>query len=481
MMDDFSKIPQIPLVIDTSNGERLSIPTLNLIFDQAELQDIRFRNMQNKRFVCYNCRQVIILSCISDGQSRNGHYYFFKHPNGIECNWKTNSKSKAEIYAGVKEGDRHFNLKYLVADVIKKLPEWKLLDVDSRFIFSPDGLDRTKPDVLASYNGMEIAFEIQLRGENPKNIQKRNKIHQERGSYVVWITADYKKKSDLEAETLKQVDKDIVYFNFGNRLVFDAEMEALSLASKEFTLKVCYLFPGVVGKDINEEWRVAEVPFSQLSFNEGKVYYFDYYYHLNLCREKLKLNGVHLCKKWISESQGFPAFESFLLQSKRLWPTFDKNEDLSLLHKIHKENFIDRQVELKRKVVEFLRSTEWRDNWNHWPWVGIANRVKHYPFGIDPDNNISVIEKLLLIHGVRLSESLCVERKSHIQSCHYFFDYEKFIPFNHLCLRAIKDSVYFQEIVKSPTMKDRLKKDFSAVDEDHSLDQFYDWFFTVQE
>lgn len=128
------------IVIDTERNEPIWFESLSWIYEQHELQEIRQANIKHHRFVCQNCRQLVYLHVKRDDESRHGHQYYFSHPEGIDCDWKSDSQSRAEIYAGVGEGDKHWQMKELLAKTLINLPNWEVIDVDTQFVFSPDKL-----------------------------------------------------------------------------------------------------------------------------------------------------------------------------------------------------------------------------------------------------------------------------------------------------------------------------------------------------
>jgi hypothetical protein len=145
---------------------------------------------------------------------------------------------------------------------------------------------------------------------------------------------------------------------------------------------------------------------------------------------------------------------------------------------MYDQEFSKRQLQLKNSIIKYFRSPAWRDKGNEIWWKEMAATVKEYNFGVNTNCDIRVIEKLLLILGIPLSEYLCVEHKSHIQACHYFFDKKSFIPYMHLCRIIISESVYENEIMKHTSIKSRFEQVPSAVDALTDLDSFVKWFIS---
>jgi len=53
-------------------------------------------------------------------------------------------------------------------------------------------------------------------------------------------------------------------------------------------------------------------------------------------------------------------------------------------------------------------------------WNDTAQAVSRHNFGIKSESDLRIIEKLILILGIPLSEHLDVDHKSHVRACHYF-------------------------------------------------------------
>ncbi len=245
---------QIPIVIDTERNEPIWVASLSWIYEQHELQEIRQANIKHHRFVCQNCKQLVYLHAKRDDDSRHGHQYYFSHPEGIDCDWKSDSKSRAEIYAGVSEGDKHWQMKELLAKTLINLPNWEVVDVDTQFVFSLDKLKRAKPDLHARYFGTDVAFEIQLRSESPKVILDRQHFYQEKEWPLIWLSAENEDQIldffDKERIAVKQVQKDIAFCNRGNWFIFNKFLASQSLEKKQLTILTKVWEPSLAGKKI---------------------------------------------------------------------------------------------------------------------------------------------------------------------------------------------------------------------------------------
>ena len=95
--------------------------------------------------------------------------------------------------------------------------------------------------------------------------------------------------------------------------------------------------------------------------------------------------------------------------------------------------------------------------------------------------DLRVVEKILLILGVKLSEFLCPERGSHFQSLHYFFDYSSFFPYRDVAIKAVKLSIYRKEILNHSSILKRLAAASSVMEQSDDIDKFLEWFTSSPE
>lgn len=483
-MDNWSsttKIPQIPIVIDSKTNEYVSIIGMNYLYAQDELAYVRLNNLREKRFRCYRCNHVVILSCRSDPDSLHGHYYFFRHTPDVQCEWRYDSPSKAEIYQGVQEGFRHYELKQLIANTLNQLNGWMVISIDKKFVYSPKTNERTKPDLLTNFGGKEIAIEIQLRGESPLRILKRHEIHKEREAYILWITSNSRGHTRVDEDDsidFRQVHKDIAYSNRGNRYIFTKELAAESVKRGQFILTAVYEYPEINDKTIKTSWQSINVPVDDLTFDSGSIYFIDSIKAADTLRARLRSEGLLSAKKLLITKRP-DSFENFQMLVKPVWPTFDKDEDILRLKSMYDEDFNERQLKLKKSIIRYFQSESWRARMDEKWWNDTAHAVSCHNFGIRSESDLRIIEKLILILGIPLSEHLCVDHKSHVRACHYFFDSKSFIPYRHLCKAAMMESVYGTEILLHPTIKSRIEKELPTVVKSDDLDRFFEWFISA--
>jgi len=482
---DITMRRQIPIVLDVESDEPVWVDVLSYIYEQHELQVIRMANVKHHRFVCYHCRQLVYLHAMRNDESRHGHDYYFAHPKGVICDWKSDAKSLAEINAFVSEGKRHWNMKMLLEYTLSQLPGWEVVDVDNKFIFSNDKLSRAKPDLHARYNGKNIAFEIQLRSESPKIILTRQAFYKDKGWPLVWLSADYEEEQiDIFNESgvferipVKQVHKDIAFCNRGNRLVFSRELAETSIKSKKLILS-CHTWEPHIEREceIGYGWVEQKITFDQLTHYDGQTYYKDFYAADRLLKHRLQKRGKQAILAELPEFKA-SSWTDFLVKAKSHWQTLDMTADHDWLMDIYKSDLNRRLLELKSKVVRAVQYYASDTKHSLKPWESITAKASHLNFGFNQNMDIRVVQSLLLILGYEVSNELRREKKSHIRSVHNFYDYETWRAHQHLCNFVIERSLLRKDLEQAVSIQSR-QNDNSKKAEiiDRTLDQFIDWF-----
>ncbi|WP_190273472.1 DUF6035 family protein [Shewanella baltica] len=474
---------QIPIVIDTERNEPIWVESLSWIYEQHELQEIRQANIKHHRFVCQNCKQLVYLHAKRDDDSRHGHQYYFSHPEGIYCDWKSDSKSRAEIYAGVSEGNKHWQMKELLAKTLMNLPNWEVIDVDTQFVFSLDKLKRAKPDLHARYFGKDVAFEIQLRSESPKVILDRQHFYQEKEWPLIWLSAENEDQIldffDKERIAVKQVQKDIAFCNRGNWFIFNAILASESLENKQLTILTKVWEPRLAGKKIYYDWCQYSVTYDQLTHHDGETFYRDFYALDRALKADLVEQGKLRVLANIDhfKNQEYRDWSQFLVAAKICWPTLDMSSDADWLHSVFKEDYSRRVLQVKSTVLTIIRyySSDMPSSYKR--WEQFALKLSHLYFGFHKNMSLSVLEKIMLILGYDLSTKLGRRQKSYARAVHNFFDYEAFKPYQALCLRAIELSEHKEELLHTPNVLTRLNDPMKkSIEINSSLDDFLEWF-----
>lgn len=476
---------QIPLTIDRDTSNLISSDSINSLFEQSEIQVVR-NNSREGKYACYSCKEDVHLQARKNENSRHDHTYFFRHPpgTGLTCEWKTGGLGKGAIYNGVKEGRLHKEMKALIRDTLIELDDWKIIDIDKRFVFSEDRLLKGKPDIHAQYKGEDVVFEIQLRSEKLETIKKRKSFYKDKGWKLIWVSAEgsdiVSKRFSEDCLKIRQVHKDIAFLDRGNWFIFNKELSSLSTEQGKLTFLAKIWTPKISNNKIEYFWEEENIDIDNLTFEDGDTYFKDFYAIDYKLKTDLRDAGTSKAIAALKHTKS-NSFDDFLKEIKNVWPTFDYNIDSIKLKDKFLEHYNERIITLKKQILKFFRSEKWRNVNDESRWIEISRKVKHLSFGIHEDNSLHVFEKLLLISGYSLSPYLNPQRKSHIQSCHYFMDsekHQKFIPFQSLCELAIEKSPYRDSINFDKSIIKRDSSRQSITQEKTDIDVIFNWFIS---
>lgn len=483
-MECLSSAPQrqIPLVIDADDPELGAIPSHHIVqsFEMHELSAIRVA--VRERYLCFCCKSLVNLCANPSTTEENRDYHFRHYPGrGLNCPWRSESSSKEEIYAGIQEGEKHKELKHLLANTLNELPDWviDLNKVDKRFLLGVDHRDKAKPDVYAIKDEHEYAFEIQLRSESPTTIKRRKDFYQRTERRLVWLSAY---NMDIVSEgfentckDMKQVQLDIAFANNGNWFVFDEEMAEISLTEQALIVRVNYYHVEVHGRCLVYQWKTEDVPLSKLTFKNGEVYFYDFKGEKERLSADLKREGKESVIVNIERAK-IKNYGEFYNYVKGRWPSVDPDDDKDWLHSYFKEDRAKREDTLREIIISMFRKRKRIHSY----WKYLCERTKEQDFGISNDVEPLVVEKLFLILGIELSDQLNVERKSHCRALHYFFDCESFKPHLLLALEFVNKSEYRDSILNDETVSKRLplkEKIINEYEQDSdSTIKFMNWF-----
>lgn len=472
---------QIPIVIDTWEEESLWVDSFDFIYDQSELQGFRTNRKFTNRFACQNCKNPVFLKAQADKNRPHGHHYYFSHHKDAECPWKSDSSSVAEIYAGVEEGRLHLETKRILANTLKQLEHWQIIDIDKKFIFSADKLDRAKPDIHAQYEGKDIVFEVQLRSESPEVVMKRQEFYKNKGFQLIWLSASKNNiYVDEDKSFVKQVHKDIAFCNRGNWFIFDLRQADTSLKNGKLSLiaMVWESYLKTNSKRIKYDWNEYQIEYSQLTYEDGETFYKDFFAINKTHKDKLRELGRKTLLENIRQYRVHD-WNDFLRAAKSEWPSLDVDYERAWLKALFKIDYESRELEVKHKIVEVVRHYSSQGEQSYQRWSKLENRLaKVANFGISRNMNLQVIEKVLLILGCDLTIHLNTNNKSHCRAVHNFFDYDSFIPYQSLCLRAIELSPWKDDILADGNVLKRLNKPLKigSEEEDMSIHGFLEWF-----
>ncbi len=292
------------------------------------------------------CRACDERATISLGSKGKMHFKHF--PNTPDCDLKDGSYTRAERhqieehYAN-KERPRHKELKQAIG---KWLGTFTDVDPASVYIdnkFLKDTKEKRRPDVLCTFNGKRIAFEIQLSTLPPKYIFKRHDFYKRNEIYLIWILDDF------DPAGQSQTEKDIKYLTKHQNFFFFND------ASPRHSLVAQYK-KGLVNRNLNKvyyKWTHDSVDLKDLNFDE--VDYQCYFVSYEQEQSKLELqNFKETNKNLLNDLREF-----YLKDDERLVSKFHFDiealgfDDLTMLQKVIG---LDNNHELLLKAAKSAKS-----------------------------------------------------------------------------------------------------------------------------
>lgn len=136
-----------------------------------------------------------------------GHCFFKHLPNHSYCilSEENLTEEKAKRYnQGARENYRHKYLKTRIGELLKHTAgvDADTVSVDNLFII--DGEEKRIPDVFCVYNGIRLAFEVQLSTISVGEIRNRSEFYQRNKIYLIWILDEFDtKKQHMSNKDMK--------------------------------------------------------------------------------------------------------------------------------------------------------------------------------------------------------------------------------------------------------------------------------------
>lgn len=264
--------PEISEVLDLQTGEHLSHQFI-IGNDYAKICQLRLelqtlRKRETPRFACSLCGTPVYL--VSLWERRR---FFFRHAlEDGRCSARTRGDlSQAETdalkYDGVKESQRHLDMKKWLAQSLEADPKFSQIATEKRW--STVTKEWRRPDVRAMYQGTPVVFEIQLSTTYVNIIAERRDFYLREGGVLLWIFANF----DVSARRLTQ--DDIFYNNNRNAFLVSAATRDESLRQNRFLLECFWAVPTSNGV---EDLQHRLVPFDELTLEQDqqRAYFFDF-------------------------------------------------------------------------------------------------------------------------------------------------------------------------------------------------------------
>lgn len=269
--------PAITDVMDTETGEHLAVESV-IGSDYDALIQLRMRvrtamHADTPLYRCSICCTPVHLCC----QPKTTRFYFkHRHEDGncpaITRGELSQDEIDARRYNGAKESRLHLRMK-----------EWLLacLAVDGRF--QDIEAEKTwkgaltgewrRPDVRAVYQGIPIAFEIQLSTTYLNVIVGRRQFYLQNGGLLFWVFALF------DNEHRRMTEEDVFYNNNQNAFIVDSKTVEASMSQGRFMLECVWAEPTPGGGTSALHRRTVGFDELTLRPDEQQAYYFDYAGH----------------------------------------------------------------------------------------------------------------------------------------------------------------------------------------------------------
>lgn len=266
--------PEVKEVLDADTGRHLGVADV-MGTDYVRLVQLRMevRARIHKGDPLYRCSLcgVAVYIC----RAKESFKFFFRHQHEDGgCPARTRGAlSQDEIdarkYNGAKESKLH-----------RRMKDWvcQCLEVDGRFQdiaqepvwTGPLTGERRRPDVRALYNGLPIAFEIQLSTTHLDVIAARRDFYQREGGLLVWLFAEF------DTEHRRMTDDDVFYNNNLNAFVVTTTTVEASLNAREFKLECIWAQPTRSGDPSGLHRQLVGFHELTLDARAQQAFFFDY-------------------------------------------------------------------------------------------------------------------------------------------------------------------------------------------------------------
>ncbi|NMM50336.1 DUF6035 family protein [Marinigracilibium pacificum] len=348
-------------VLDINSGKKIDV---SLIL-KGEDQRHQLREKLQKAFinkdpwlVCPYCKQPLNLLA-SESNKKIVHFGHFKSSN-IDCYLKSsNNFTKKEIerikYNGVKEGEKHIELKTKLYNILKKQKNVSNLELEKVYRDKETSKRWKRPDVqcqlLIKSERLHIAFELQLSTTFLSVIVDRQEFYKKNQVFIFWVFHSFNKIYNDRAFT----KSDVFYNNGENAFILNEEAIKKSNQENELYLTCVFKKHIVENGDYKGEWKEKLINVSKLKFDHStyKVYY------RNITKEKKRIEKSELYQRLL-KTGGLDEI-AMIIKDNPL-----EKEDINILQDLYSYHINDR---------ECISQDEWELNI---VWALILSKLNQY-------------------------------------------------------------------------------------------------------
>lgn len=293
--------PAIKEVMDTETGEHHLVAKV-IGTDYSELIKLRMvvRTALHKDRPLYRCSicGVPVYLCRTLSEQR----FFFKHRHedgncpAVTRGELNHKELNALKYNGAKESALHRKMKEWVVECLTADGRFVEIREEARWVGAWSGEWR-RPDVRATYNGIPIAFEVQLSTTFIDVIAERRSFYLEQGGLLFWIFAVF------DSEHRRMTEEDVFYNNNQNIFIVDAASRRASIANNEFVLECVWAEPTRDGG--TSAFHRKKVSFHDLTLEPSsqRAYYFDFDGRRQQLRDEVAADKIRLQEAAAAQDQ----------------------------------------------------------------------------------------------------------------------------------------------------------------------------------
>lgn len=298
--------PEIDEVLDLATGE--IIPSGNAVGEDYEKAlQLRMALRQGiaagkALFACPLCTVPVHL--VSLAQERR--FYFRHETEDGRCPAKTKGQLSEEKilamkYDGARESAAHIRMKEIVAESLRQDPGFSDIAIEPTWKGSQRN-ERRYPDVRGVWNGMPVAFEVQLSTTFLRVIAERREFYLREGGLLLWVFKSF----DMGNARLTQ--DDIFYNNNRNAFVVSDETLRASHEAGALVLDCVWSEPSVEEERLLWSPRRRLASFGELTVDRERqrVYLFDADGAKERCLSGTgaSLLRADFCRFWIADAAG---------------------------------------------------------------------------------------------------------------------------------------------------------------------------------
>lgn len=261
-------------MLDTQTGEHL--PVHRVIGEnyedviQKRLAIKTFIKQSAPRYLCGTCYVPVYLCCRHD-QRR----FFFKHTveNGscpaITRGHLSQLEINARKYNGAKESALHRDMKQWLVESLVSSGKFTDIAPEKRWTGPITGEFR-RPDVCATWQGLKIAFEVQLSTTFLDVIAERRLFYLQQGGLLFWVFARF------DADQRRLTQDDVFFNNNRNAFIVSSSTRDASVAAGDFLLDCLWANPTAAGETASLQRK--RISFSELTLEPQtqRAFYFNF-------------------------------------------------------------------------------------------------------------------------------------------------------------------------------------------------------------